>query len=397
MMLRRGRACLAATLFAVGCGLFGAGGGVLSEPSTLDLTRWEITRMNVDLVGSPTTLCPGESVQLSIVAELQHRERDKARTAQTYEGNRPGLGGRGKLGFEHFTVKSAQGRIEQHGWYTPSPDPFASVDGFTLEVLHTDNPAIAQTLNYKPRYDCVRQGGGSGGSGTPGRSGAGGGSGDRGSFGGSSSNGGAGGQGATGGDGGAGASGRPGGSITAWATVVRTPHHAHLVLLEYEGDAQGRVMFDSHSTFVLSASGGPGGRGGSGGSGGSGGDGGNGQQGGAGGSGGSGGMGGPGGSGGAGGHIVLTVDDRFPELAQVIRLDVSGGHGGFGGSAGQGGNGGRGGNSSAEGAADGADGSEGADGADGANGPDGPPGRADVVAGDVQTRFGALPEGVVRL
>lgn len=388
---------MVATMLVAGCGLFGSGRGVLSEPATLDLGRWEVTRMNVDLVGSPTSLCPGESVQLSIVAELRHRERDKTRTAQTYEGNRPGIGGRGKLGFEHFSVQSAQGRIEQHGWYTPSPDPFASVDGFTLEVQHTDNPAIAQTLNYKPRYDCVRQGGGSGGAGTPGRAGSGGGSGDRGSYGGSSSNGGAGGDGASGGDGGTGTQGRPGGSISAWATVVRTPHHAHLVLLEYEGDAHGRVMFDSHGSFVLAATGGPGGRGGGGGSGGRGGDGGGGQQGGAGGSGGGGGTGGPGGAGGAGGRIVLTIDERFPELAQVIRLDVSGGHGGMGGPAGSGGGGGRGGSSSAEGASDGADGSEGADGADGANGPSGPPGRAEVVAGDVETRFGALPEGVVRL
>ncbi|MFN3185782.1 MAG: hypothetical protein ACE37F_27550 [Nannocystaceae bacterium] len=397
MTRRRSCAALAALGVVAGCGLFGSGRGVLSEPSTLDLSRWTVTRMDVDLVGSPTRLCPGERVQLSIVAELRHRERDKTRTAQTYEGNRPGIGRRGKLGFEHFSVRSPQGRIGEHGWYTPSPDPFVSVDGFTLEVAHTDDPSINETLDYKPRYDCARQAGGSGGAGTPGHAGSGGGSGDRGAFGGSSSDGGAGGDGASGGDGGAGTPGRPGGSITAWATVVRTPHHAHLVLLEFEGDASGRVMFDSHASFVLAATGGPGGRGGAGGQGGRGGDGGTGQQGGAGGSGGGGGTGGSGGAGGAGGDIVLTIDERFPELAQVIRIDVSGGHGGAGGPAGTGGLGGSGGRSSAEGASDGADGSVGADGASGANGPTGPSGTAQVVVGDVDPRFEELPEGISRL
>lgn len=397
-MTRRGvKACLALALLAAGCGLVGSSLGVLSAPATLDLTRWEITRMNVGLVGSPTSLCPGEAVQLSVVAELRHRERDKTRTAATYEGNHPGIGGRGKLGFERFAVRSAHGRIERHGWYTPSADPFASVDGFTLEVQYTDNPEIAQTLHYSPRYDCARRGGAAGGAGSPGRPGADGGAGRRGSYGGSSSDGGAGGDGATGGDGGAGTPGRPGGSMAAWATVVRTPHHAHLVLLEYEGDAQGRVMFDSRGAFVLAATGGPGGGGGGGGRGGRGGDGGGGQHGGAGGSGGAGGPGGRGGAGGSGGSIVLTVDERFPELAQVIRLDVSGGHGGAGGPAGQGGSGGRGGTALAEGAPEGADGSEGAEGAEGTNGPSGPPGRAQVVVGDVEARFEELPEGVVRL
>jgi len=385
-------------LSLAGCGLFGTGrSGGVAGPKTLDMSRWSITKMDVDLVGSPAALCPGESVQLSIVAELRHRERDKVRTAQTYEGNRPGLAGRGKLGFDAFEIRSGQGRVAEHGWYQPSPDPFVSVDGFTLEVMPTGDAKLLQALNYKPRYDCVTRAGGAGVSGTPGSTGAAGGSGDRGSYGGSSKDGGAGGQGAPGAAGGQGTPGGGGASIVAWATVVRTPHHPHLVLLEFEGDVVGRVMFDSHRSFVLSAAGGPGGRGGPGGSGGSGGDGGHGQQGGTGGSGGSGGSGGTGGQGGPGGRIELHIDARFPELAQLIQLDVAGGSGGFGGMAGSGGRGGRGGNSSAEGASAGADGSEGADGADGANGPVGAAGVATVVHDEVTGRFAALPDGVVRL
>lgn len=383
-------------LFSVGCGLFGGAGGGRSERGTLDLTRWALTKIDVDVVGEPQTLCPGQSVQLSIVAEARHRDRDKVRLVQTYEGNRPGLG-RNKLGFESFALSSGQGRFDAHGWYAPSEDPFVSVDGFTLEVEHQPNPKLATTLNYKPSYDCIRQGGGGGPSGSPGRSGSGGASGERGKYGGSSEDGGAGGAGASGSNGGEGTAGAPGPRLVAWATVVRTPHHEHVVLLEYEGDMTGRAMFDSHTSFVLAAPGGPGGRGGSGGPGGAGGGGGGGAHGGGGGAGGPGGTGGMGGAGGTGGQIQLVVDERFPELAQVIRLDVSGGGGGFGGSIGDGGRGGSGGHSSAEDAEDGPDGSEGADGTSGANGRAGAPGQATVRVGAVDDRFSALPDGVVRL
>ena len=389
------RRALVASLFATSCGFLAS--APLSEPATLDLSRWTMTKMSVDFVGSPVTLCPGEAVQLSIVAELRHRERDKTRTAQTYEGNRAGIGGRGKLGFDAFIVSSAQGQLGPHGWFATNPDPFASLDGFTIEVQHRGAEPLSQTLAYKPRYDCMQHGGGAGMSGTSGRSGSAGGSGDRGSYGGSSRDGGAGGDGAAGGSGGAGTSGATGPTLSAWATVVQTRHHPHLVLLEFEGDAVGRVMFDSRDTFVLTAAGGPGGQGGSGGQGGTGGDGGAGVQGGPGGSGGPGGAAGMGGSGGPGGRITLHLDERFPELAQHISLNVSGGGGGFGGRGGQGGRGGRGGSTSAEGAADGPEGPDGADGADGANGPVGPPGAAETLLGSVEARFGELPVGVEAL
>lgn len=391
------RRALVACIALTSCGVLG--NGSLAQPATLDLSRWTLTKMDVDFVGSPTALCPGDTLQLSIVAELRHRERDKTRTAQTYEGNRPGLGGRGKLGFDAFTVLSSQGVVGEHGWFATNPDPFASLDGFTIEVQHRGAEPLTQTLAYKPRYDCVRQGGGAGVSGSAGMPGAEGGAGDRGSYGGSSSDGGAGGDGAGGGSGSAGTAGGAGPSLVAWATVVQTRHHPHLVLLEFQGDVTGRVMFDSRDTFVLTAAGGPGGRGGNGGDGGDGGDGGGGAQGGPGGNGGPGGAGAMGGSGGAGGRITLHIDERFPELAQHIRLDVSGGAGGFGGVGGQGGRAGRGGHASAEGASDARapDGSEGAAGPDGASGPDGPPGTADVLVGSVDDRFGSLPEGVERL
>lgn len=403
-VMGQGRAAVAVpalgvlALLSFGCGLLGGpGSSGRSERATLDMARWELTKISVEVVGEPTTLCPGQSVQLSIVAEAKHRERDKVRLVQTYEGNRPGLGARNKLGFDSFALRSGQGRFGPHGWYAPSEDPFVSVEGFTLEVEHTPNPKLAATLNYKPSYDCVRQGGGGGPAGTPGRSGSGGASGERGKYGGSSDDGGGGGAGASGSNGGEGTAGAPGPHLSAWATVVRTPHHEHLVLLEYQGDMNGRVMFDSHTSFVLLAPGGPGGRGGSGGPGGSGGSGGGGTRGGGGGPGGPGGTGGMGGAGGAGGQVDLVIDDRFPELAQVIRLDVSGGGGGFGGAVGDGGSGGSGGHSSAEDTDDGPDGSEGADGTAGANGRGGAPGVGQVRVGSVDERFSALPAGVVRL
>ncbi len=395
---RAARALPTVALLALGCGLLGgATEQGRSQRGTLDLNRWALSKIDVDVVGQPRALCPGQRVQLSIVAEARHRERDKVRLVQTYEGNRVGLGGRNKLGFDSFALRSGQGRFDRHGWYTPSEDPFVSIEGFALEVEHTPNPKLATTLHYKPSYDCMRQGGGGGPSGKPGRSGSAGDSGERGSYGGSSEDGGSGGAGAAGGNGGEGSAGSPGPQLRAWATVVRTPHHEHLVLLEYAGDRTGRVLFDSHASFVLSAPGGPGGAGGSGGPGGAGGAGGGGVHGGGGGPGGPGGNGGMGGPGGAGGRIDLVVDDRFPELAQLIRLDVSGGRGGFGGALGSGGSGGSGGHSSAQDADDGPDGPEGSEGTPGANGRDGTSGVGEARVGSVDDRVSELPAGVVRL
>lgn len=381
---------------AAGCGLFGLGGPA-EAPATLDLTRWRITKIDVDLVGTPSALCPGEPVQLSIVAELRHRKRDRTRTAQTYEGKRAGLAGRNKLGFDAFTVRSEQGAMGRHGWYTPDPDPFNSVEGFLFDVQVRDDPDLAERLGYEPRYDCMTRAGGSGGSGPMGPAGSTGSRGKAGAFGGSSEDGGAGVDGGAGSAGGPGSGGGPGPSLVGWATVVRTRHHPHLVLLEVEGGAPARMMFDSHRTFVLDASGGPGGRGGQGGSGGEGGDGGSGVHGGSGGMGGPGGAGGAGGPGGRGGHIELHVDGRFPQLTEVIRLQVAGGPGGFGGVGGSGGAGGRGGRSSAEDAPEGPDGVEGPEGSDGPGGIDGPSGSAQVLVESVDARFGELPPGVERL
>ena len=220
--MRRG---LLATLCLCSCALFGGSNGGVLGPSTLDLSRWTITKMNVGAVGDPVALCPGERIQLSIVAELKHKERDKVRTAQTYQGTGPGLGGRGKLGFDSFAMQSQQGSFDAHGWFTPSPDPFVSVDGFTLDVEHTPNPEHAASLVYKPRYDCISVAGRAGTSGSAGSSGAPGGVGKQGKYGGSSDAGGPGGDGASGGAGGSGTAGAAGPTLTAWATVVRTPHH----------------------------------------------------------------------------------------------------------------------------------------------------------------------------
>ncbi len=371
--------------------------GVLGGHRTIDMTKWRIVSMDVGLVGAPAALCPGERVQLSIVAGLEHVERDKSRTAQTYEGDRPGLGARGKLGFETFTLRSGQGSFDDHGWFTPALDPFASVGGFTLEVVHEPDPTHAAQLNLRPRYDCVQEAGGAGAAGASGSGGAAGGKGRPGADSGSARAGGAGGAGAEGGSGGSGTAGAAGPSLSAWATVVRTPHHPHLVLIEFDGDVRGRVMFDSHDTFVLRASGGEGGPGGPGGEGGPGGDGGDGLRGGAGGAGGSGGSGGAGGAGGPGGWLTLHVDERFPELAGQIRLDVGGGPGGLGGAGGSGGSGGQGGQSSAEDAPAGVAGPHGSDGAHGANGADGRVGEVTSVRVDVSGRFAALPPGVEML
>lgn len=370
--------CGAVAMGACGLALLPGGGG------TINMDKWTLTSMDVSLAGGVTTICPSQPVQLSIVAQLQHKERDKTRVVETWSGDRPLASSIGKLGFETFEGRSPQGTLDGRGYFTPDLDALNSVDGFELHLVHTPNPKFTWSQVYKPSYDCVS---GAGGRGAVGGDGTAGSKGSKGALG--RKNGGDGGRGSQG------APGAPGPSLVAHATIVRTPHYDALVLLQIEGDLPATVLFEPTKPFVLEARGGEGGRGGLGGSGGKGADGSSSStQGGNGGNGGPGGSGAAGGVGGAGGSIVLTYDARFPQLAEIIGVDVSGGPGGLGGDGGPGGSGGAGGHGTGEHATNGMSGSAGARGPDGAQGAWGAPGRAEVAAGDVSDVFAALPEGV---
>ncbi len=95
----------------------------------------------------------------------------------------------------------------------------------------------------------------------------------------------------------------------------------------------------------------------------------------------------PGLSGGPGGNVELTLDPAFPELAQLIKVDVSGGEGGHAGRGGSAGSAGSGGGGIGQGSQSGQRGAGGTGGTEGSPGQRGPDGRAQVTTGAVESRF----------
>lgn len=365
--------------------------------TTVNMDKWDVSTIEVGLRGEG--ICPRSPVQLVVFANAKHVERDKTKRLETWAGDARSSRV-GKMGFEEFTLTIDGGSFDaESGWFTPNPDVLATAaSGFTIEAKYKRQqhvPAVKQVV--PPSYACITDGGVAGPAGAGGDVGASGNGGSSGGSGGTDATGGRGGDGTGGGAGGNGAPGLAGGSITAYATMVRTPHHGRLGLLVLEGEASDVVLFDPAIGYTIVARGGEGGAGGAGGSGGPGGAGGSAGVGGAGGNGGAGGPGGVGGEGGPGGSIVLVVDAKHPELAETIRLDVSGGAGGSAGLAGPGGRGGAGGSSSAAGAPTGTAGTEGAQGVQGRPGRDGPPGAVRIDRDDLASRFAALPDGVALL
>jgi hypothetical protein len=303
------------------------------------------------------------------------------------------------MGFDAFTFKSQQGTIDENGYYHPSLDVLATAgSGFEIETVFNEKPEkFSFTNTYKPTYACIKAAGGRGASGPSGNPGPSGQTGAAGAGGSSDTGGGNGGAGGPGGQGTNGGNGEPGPNIVAYATIVSTAHHDHVALVKTTGDADDIVMFDPKRPFVLSAAGGAGGGGGRGGSGGAGGSGGSGNPGGNGGAGGSGGPGGNGGIGGPGGTLTLIYDANFPELADAIHLDVSGGLAGFAGDPGPGGSAGSKGSALGEGAAAGAQGTGGTSGTGGLSGQAGPDGTARAEPADVAEVFAFLPPDVKRV
>ncbi len=383
---------------APGCSIFGAI-TTAAKKNTVNMDKWEVQTMKVDIRSDHKAICPGKPVQMAVFAEAKHKKRkNKQKTLETWEGS-PESSRIGKMGFDQFEFASAQGSIDEHGFFHPSPDLIATAaSGFEITTKYKADPQKFSFSNaYKPTYDCITMGGGYGPSGQMGNTGPSGNDGASGSGGSSEQAGGHGGDGTAGGQGGNGTDGGPGPNIVAYATVVRTPHHDHLVALKLTGDVEDVLLFDPKQPFTLSVAGGAGGPGGQGGSGGARGNGGSGFPGGTGGVGGDGGAGGNGGNGGPGGSVTLVYDPAFPELANAIRLDASGGPGGSAGAPGYGGSAGSAGSALGEGATAGAAGTQGTEGTPGMAGQPGPDGIARAEAGDVAEVFAFLPPEITRL
>ena len=360
--------------------------------NSVDLAEADVKTMSVDVRKEQKTICPRAPVQMAVFANVLLKGEKQAKNFETYvggdEANR-----NDKLEFSDFAFHSDLGGFDEHGRFTPARDLRLTLDKeFQIKTAYKRRPdKFSFDLKFKPDYACIKAGGGSGKSGMAGRSGPSGQSGSYGASGSANSVGGRGGGGANGGPGGSGTDGQAGPNVKGYATVVKTPFYDRLVAVRVSGDVDDLLLFPADQPFTLAALGGNGGAGGHGGSGGSGGAGGSGFIGGDGGSGGMGGPGGQGGRGGPGGNIELVLDPAFPELAQLIKVEVSGGeagHAGPGGSAGSAGSGGSGIGQGSQGGQRGAGGTPGTDGTPGMKGPDG---RAQVIAGPVSDRFADVP------
>ncbi|MDB4940553.1 MAG: hypothetical protein JWP97_87 [Labilithrix sp.] len=392
-------AALAITLLG-GCGAFRR----MAGNDTVSLEKADVKSMSVDIRRQQKTICPRESVQMAVYAEVTLPGDKAPKPFETWAGRSGETNKNDKLEFSEFAFHSEQGTFDQDGWFKPSPNLLLTV-GKELElktVCRRRPDKFSFSTSYKPDYGCIKEGGSGGNGGSEGPSGNPGESGKSGQSGSSSAPGAEGSPGATGTSGGNGTDGAPGPQLVVYAALVKTPFYEHLVALQIDGDQQDFLLVPEGQPVTIHASGGAGGSGGSGGAGGHGGSGGSGNPGGTGGRGGAGGNGGQGGNGGPGGVITLVYDAAHPELRNAVRLDVSGGRPGMAGGGGPAGSGGSGGSGITPTATAGAPspptapmgqtGAGGTSGTSGTQGHAGRSGRATASGGNVKDRFGGRAE-----
>ncbi len=374
-------------LVVAGCGFLKS----LVGRNTLDLEGANIKTMGVDIRKQQKTICPRERVQMAVFADVVLKDESEVKKVETWQGG-AGANENGKLDFVDFAFASSEGSFDAAGWFTPDPDVVATAGKeFDLKTVYRRQPdKFSFTTTYKPDYNCIHSGGGAGQSGSSGASGSAGSAGDSGATGSSTSGGSRGGDGGQGQNGAPGSQGGVGPDLALYATYVKTPFYDKLVAVRIEGSDKDLLLFPPEQKLTISARGGSGGSGGNGGPGGHGGNGGSGNPPGDGGRGGNGGNGANGGGGGAGGHIELVVDARFPEIADLFELDVSGGEGGAPGAAGPAGQGGSGGSSMGTGGQSASSGGEGTTGSAGQAGARGADGAASRRKAAVLDKFAGL-------
>ena len=359
---------LAALAGTSGCafltGITNAGGGD-SSAFTVDMEGYDVKSIQIVRPDSSGSICPGASVTFKVSARAVDLKKKDEVMLETADPQGTGNDARGKMDITEFAWSVRGGKIDS-GVFTAASDPFESLLGFDVKAIYRLDKKQETQRYFAPEYSCIT---GAGSNGAPGESGSGG----RGG----SSNGGA------GGAAGPGSPGSPGPKLTAYVTYVETPLFDRVGLLRITGEREQLTLFDPTAGLTITARGGSGGSGGTGGSGGQGpGPFGSGRP------GGPGGPGGDGAPGGDGGQVTVIVDSRFPELADAIKVDVSGGEPG---GPGQGGRGGQ-----------GTPPDKGAPA--GPKGPDGPPGSPGTTPGrdgtrdnrteDVSSQFSSLPTGV---
>ncbi len=344
----------------------GAGDGAAF---TVDMSKYDVESIAIDLETPTRTLCPGRSTTFGLSAqghELGKKGSPVVLRARTEFASADDSVG--KIDPSEFALAGRGGKVDG-GRFTADYDPFAALLGYDLKASYRRDDTKQSQLHFDPTYACIEA------AGAPGHSGA---SGDGGAIGADG--------GGAGGAAGPGGVGRAGPNIVAHVSLVQTPLYDRVGIVHITGDVDEWTLFDPDQGITIVASGGRGGAGGTGGDGGYGADGG--------GAGGPGGPGGAGGPGGPGGTARIVVDHRYPELTELVRASVAGGMPGRGGEGGYGGAGGN----APETCAECAPADPGPDGPAGPPGPDGtesgPPGHAEIVSADVTAAFADLPEGV---
>jgi hypothetical protein len=365
----------ALALSTASCGFFAnltgsMGAGAEGIAFATNMEKFTVESIDMVFAGNDGTWCPGTSGSFTVTAQaFKKKKPGEQLTLETAAPGASAKDARGKMDLTEFAMEGRGGTVA-NGVFTGSSDSFATLMGFDVRATYRTDKTKVVEKHFDPVYSCI---------GLVGSSGASGGDGEPGQDGGD--------PGGAGGGAGQGAQGSQGPRVVAHVTIVRTPKHERVGLIQVSGDVEQITLFDLSKGITVAASGGTGGQGGRGGDGGTGAD----PQG-AGGPGGPGGMGGPGGD---GGEAVVIIDDRYPELASIVGIDVSGGSPGSGGPGGGGGDGGP----APEKACDdcdqpdpGPDGAPGGDGPPGSNG--GQPGRGETRQQDVTQVFASLPPGV---
>lgn len=361
---------IVALLGTSGCGFITrltTAGGADAAAFTVDLGEYSIKELSLTAKPAKSRICPGTEVFMELKAEATELKGSKTVTLETAAVNASAEDSRGKMDPTEFVMAARGGSIHD-GIFTSPPQPFATLLGFDVKATYRLDTSKQVVQHFAPDYSCFR------GAGLPGRAGNSGSSGSRGSSGGGA-----------GGAGGPGGTGSPGPDVIAVVTIVQTPLYERVGLV-HVSPTDKLTLFDLDTGLSVTARGGHGGPGGSGGTGGEGSR----PQG----MGGPGGPGGIGGAGGPGGQVLLILDERYPELADSIGIDVSGGRPG---GAGRGGRGGKG--ASAYTACSGC--SPTPAGNQGPSGPSGSPGNISGTEGSSEVRhenviehFTGLPKGI---
>ncbi|MCH9688285.1 MAG: hypothetical protein K0V04_43040 [Deltaproteobacteria bacterium] len=347
-------------------GTVGAGDGAAF---VVNMAKYQVESVEMSFDGASTLSCPGQTRSFKVLAN-GHKLKDPGTplTLETRAESASVEDSRGKMDLVEFAMGARGGTVSQ-GSFTADADPFAALMGYDVQAIYRRDDSKQAEVHFDPEYSCIQW---VGESGPHGDGGVGGYDGEDG--------------GGAGGAGGPGGPGGPGPVLTAYASIVQTPTYDRVGVIRVTGADEHLTLFDLETGITVSAAGGDGGPGGDGGYGGAGAD----PEG----AGGPGGPGGEGGNGGPGGEVLLIVDDRYPELNRLVRIDVAGGQPGSGGYGGTGGDGGA--------PADVCDDCDPHD--PGPAGPDGPEGRAGAQAGapgrsdqqiaDVTAMFASLPAGV---